>query len=289
MNYSMKQALLTVLAMGAATVLLRADDKPDLNTPKAKFSYAVGEDTGNRLRTEKIDVDIDLIIRGLKDSLAGNPALDEKALREVFQTVLTEHRKKMAEQNKQEGEKFLAENKTKPGVVTLPSGLQYKVLSEGNGPSPATNDLVTVQYRGTLIDGTEFDSSYKRGQPAEMSLNRTVKGWQQALPLMKAGSKWQLFVPSELAYGAGRSGQYILPNSALIFEVELVSSKPPPPPAAPAAAPAAATPREPVTSDIIKVPSKEEMEKGAKIEVIKKEDVEKLQKEQQQKKDAEKK
>jgi FKBP-type peptidyl-prolyl cis-trans isomerase FklB len=288
MIHHMKHVFLTALALGAATALLQSEDKPDLKTPKEKFSYAVGADTGNRLRKEKIDVDIDLIIRGLKDSLAGNPALDDKALGEVFQSFLPEHRKRIAEQNKQAGEQFLVENKTKAGVVTLPSGLQYKVLTEGDGPSPTTNDTVTAHYRGTLIDGTEFDSSYKRAQPSEFGLTRVVKGWQEALPLMKTGAKWQLFVPSELAYGAGRSGPYILPNSALIFEIELVSFKPTPAPATTAPAPTA-VPREPVTSDIIKVPSKEEMDKGAKIEVIKKEDLDKLQKEQQQKKEAEKK
>ena len=206
------------------------------------------------------------------------------ALNKEIRAKQEEKRKQQGEKNKEEGEKFLAENETKEGVKTLPSGLQYKILSEGSGESPKAGDIATVNYRGTLIDGTEFDSSYKRGQPSTFSVTGVIKGWTEALELMKPGAKWQLFIPSELAYGERGSGQMIGPNATLIFDVELVSFKPPTPPAAANPAPA-----QPVTSDIIKVPSKEELEKGAKIEVIKAADLEKLQKEQKEKQQQEKK
>jgi FKBP-type peptidyl-prolyl cis-trans isomerase FklB len=203
------------------------------------------------------------------------------ALNQEIRAHQQEKRKELGEKNKQEGEKFLVENKTKPGVITLPDGLQYKILNEGKGESPKANDVVTANYRGTLLDGMEFDSSYKRGQPYTTPANRVVKGWSEALQLMNPGAKWQLFIPSDLAYGERGFGQQIGPNATLLFEVELMSFTQPPPATPPTAA--AAVPTQPVTSDIIKVPSKEELEKGAKIEVIKAGDLEKLQKEQQQK------
>ncbi|MEK7781252.1 MAG: FKBP-type peptidyl-prolyl cis-trans isomerase, partial [Verrucomicrobiota bacterium] len=175
------------------------------------------------------------------------------------------------EKNKAEGEAFLAANKSKPGVKVFPSGLQYKVLAEGSGESPKPEDTCIVKYRGTLIDGTEFDNSEKApGGTASFPANRVIPGWTEALTNMKPGAKWQLFVPSNLAYGEMGKGGNIAPNTVLLFDVELVSftaAPPPPPPAAP------------LTSDIIKVPSLDEMKKGAKIETIKAEDVEKLQKE----------
>src|SRR5204863_9102484 len=151
-----------------------------------------------------------------------------------------------AEKNTTEGEKFLAENKNKPGVKTTGSGLQYKVLKEGSGTPPKETDTVVVNYRGTLIDGTEFDSSYKRGEPATFPVNRVIKGWTEALQLMKPGAKYQLFIPSDLAYGPGGTGGDIGPNATLIFEVELMSVKPgeasaPSPAAAAAATSASAT------------------------------------------------
>ncbi|MEO8429807.1 MAG: FKBP-type peptidyl-prolyl cis-trans isomerase, partial [Verrucomicrobiota bacterium] len=165
----------------------------------------------------------------------------------------------MAQTALEKGEAFLKQNATKEGVKTTPSGLQYKVLKEGAGKTPKATDTVEVNYRGTLIDGTEFDSSYKRGQPYTTSVMGVVKGWTEALQMMKVGSKWQLFIPSELAYGPRPGGRDIGPNAVLVFEVELLEIKPPtPPPGA-----------QPVTSDIIKVPSAEELKKGAKIEVIK--------------------
>jgi FKBP-type peptidyl-prolyl cis-trans isomerase FklB len=187
-----------------------------------------------------------------------------------------------AEKNRKEGEEFLEANKKKEGVkihtVTLADGktaeLQYKVLKEGTGPTPKANDMVSVNYRGTLINGTEFDSSAKKGGPAKFSMTSLIKGWTEALMMMKAGSKWELYVPSSLAYGDRGYGPTIEPGSTLIFEMELVGSE------APAPAPTA----QPLTSDIIKVPSADELKKGAKIEVIKPEDVEKKIKESQQEK-----
>ena len=171
-----------------------------------------------------------------------------------------------AAKNKAEGEAFLATNKTSPGVITLPDGLQYLVITNGSGSLPGSNDVVTVNYRGTLLDGSEFDSSYKRGQPAQFPVGNVIHGWTEALQLMSVGSKWKLFIPGELAYGEqGRPG--IPPNSLLVFDVELLAANQPKPPA-------------PITSDIVKVPSLDEMKKGAKIEVIKPEEAEKAQQSQ---------
>jgi FKBP-type peptidyl-prolyl cis-trans isomerase len=175
-----------------------------------------------------------------------------------FAAKQQKRRAELAEKDKQEGEAFLAANKEKPGVQTLPDGLQYLVITNGTGPVPGPNDTVTVNYRGTLINGTEFDSSYKRGQPAQFPVGGVIHGWTEALEKMPVGSKWKLFIPAGLAYGE-QGNRGIPPNSTLIFEVELLDAKSPAPPKAAA----------PLTSDIIKVPSAEEMKKGAKIEVIK--------------------
>jgi FKBP-type peptidyl-prolyl cis-trans isomerase len=178
----------------------------------------------------------------------------------------------LAAKNKTEGDAFLGANKNQLGVQTLPDGLQYLVITNGTGEIPTAGDTVTVNYRGTLIDGTEFDSSYKRGQPATFPVGGVIRGWTEALQKMNAGSKWKLFVPSDLAYGPqGRPG--IAPNAVLFFEVELLSVQHPNPPSAA---------NSPLTSDIIKVPSAEEMKKGAQIETIKAEDVPKLQQAQPQ-------
>jgi FKBP-type peptidyl-prolyl cis-trans isomerase len=187
---------------------------------------------------------------------------------------VTEHRKQLAEKNKKEGEAFLAQNKTKPGVQTLPDGLQYKVITEGNGPKPATNDTVLVNYRGTLLDGTEFDNSAKHPtQPMQLRVNGVIKGWSEALRMMPSGSKWQLFIPSDLAYGERGTPSGIGPDATLIFDIELVGIKPPEKPTVGTNVVHPAT--QPVTSDIIKVPSRAEMDKGAKIEIIKQDQLEK--------------
>ena len=201
-----------------------------LKTQKDKFSYSLGMKMGENLHKQSVPVDPAILARGLRDGLAGGKTLltDEEAqaaINEVQNDVRKKQQEKMQEAgaaNKKDGEAFLAVNKGKEGVVTLPSGLQYKILKEGTGPKPAATDTVVCNYRGTLVNGTEFDSSYKRGQPASFPVTGVIKGWTEALQLMPVGSKWQLFIPSDLAYGEpGRSG--IEPNSTLIFEVELLS------------------------------------------------------------------
>jgi len=271
-----------ILAIGAAFLAAEwtpAADLPELSEGKSRASYGIGANLGSGLRRDKVEIDVDLLVRGLNDALSGKELpLTETEIRESLQAYWQETRQRQGAANLADGQTFLEANRAKPGVVTLPSGLQYKVVEEGQGNSPAATDIATVHYRGTLIDGTEFDSSYSRNQPAEFAVNRVIRGWSEALQLMKPGAKWQLFIPSDLAYGPNGSGRNIGPNATLLFEVDLLSFKAPEPPAVPA------TPAQPVTSDIIKVPSKEEMERGAKIEVIKKEDVERLIKEQQKEK-----
>ena len=229
-----------------------------LSTPKDKASYAIGMNVGKSVGKDLLDhfVDIDqaILLRGVKDGLAGEKSLlTDEETKAVLTEVQKESRQKQeeirkqqeeiakaqGEVNKKQGAAFLAENKTKEGVVTLPSGLQYKILQPGTGPKPTTTDTVVCNYRGTLIGGKEFDSSYKRGQPATFPLGQVIKGWTEALQLMPVGSKWQLFLPPELAYGERSTGPDITPYSTLIFEVELVSIKPPEKPAErPAAQPA---------------------------------------------------
>jgi FKBP-type peptidyl-prolyl cis-trans isomerase len=240
-----------------------------LSDEMARVSYAIGMTLGHNFQAQGVDVKGDLLARGIKDLQSGGATL---LTTEEMHNVLTEFQKTVAAKqvqmraaagakNKAEGEAFLATNKNSAGVVILPDGLQYRVITEGSGTLPTAEDVVSVNYRGTLLDGTEFDSSYKRGKPAQFPVGNVIPGWTEALKQMKTGSKWQLFIPSQLAYGEqGRPG--IPPNSVLIFEVELLSAEHPTPPA-------------PLTSDIVKVPSLDEMKKGAKIEVIKPEDVEK--------------
>ncbi len=209
-----------------------------LTTRKDKFSYALGmtygAGLGSNLKKQSVDFDPALAAQGFKDGLAGGQtrlteAEAQAVLKEMGEEVrkaMQEKQAKAAEANKSEGETFLASNKTKEGVVTLPSGLQYKILKEGSGPKPTANDTVVCNYKGTLINGTEFDSSYKRGQPATFPVSGVIKGWTEALQLMPVGSKWQLFIPSNLAYGERGAGAEIGPNATLIFEVELMSIQP---------------------------------------------------------------
>lgn len=209
---------------------------PALTTRKQKFSYAlgmnIGSGLGGNLKKESVEFDPALVSQGLKDAMSGGKTrMTEEEMKAVLNEVQTEVQKLRQEKtkeaaatNKSEGEAFLAANKSKEGIVTLPSGLQYKILTAGSGPKPVATDSVVCNYRGTLINGTEFDSSYKRGQPATFGVGQVIKGWTEALQLMPVGSKWQLFVPSNLAYGEQGAGQgQIGPNSTLIFEVELVS------------------------------------------------------------------
>ena len=202
-----------------------------LKTQKDKLSYALGMNLGSNLHKEKVEVDPAIVLRGLKDALAaGKMLLTEDEARATLTQLQTEVRSKQQEKmkvagemNKKEGVEFLAANKSKEGIVILPSGLQYKILTEGTGPKPTASDTVVCNYRGTLISGAEFDSSYKRGQPASFPVNGVIKGWTEALQLMPVGSKWQLFVPAELGYGDRGAGADIGPGATLIFEVELLS------------------------------------------------------------------
>jgi len=216
-----------------------------LKTQKDKVSYALGmsmgKDLGSKLKQGSVEVDQAILLRGVKDALSGSKLLlTDDEVKAVFTQLNADVRKRLEEKariagdaNKKEGDEFLAANKTKDGVVTLPSGLQYKIITEGTGPKPTATDSVTCNYRGTLISGIEFDSSYKRGQPLTIQVNNVIKGWTEALQLMPVGSKWQVFIPGELAYGERGQGQQIGPNSTLIFEVDLLSiqskDKPQPP------------------------------------------------------------
>jgi FKBP-type peptidyl-prolyl cis-trans isomerase FklB len=206
-----------------------------LKTQKEKASYAIGLNIGKSMHKDSVDVDPAILLRGLKDGLTGSkPLLTDDEARASMVALQADLRKKQEEKmlvqgeaNKKAGEAFLAENKTKDGVVTLPSGLQYKILTEGTGPKPTAADTVVCNYKGTLLDNTEFDSSFKRGQPATFPVGGVIKGWTEALQLMPVGSKWQLFIPSDLAYGArGGPGGGIGPNATLVFEVELMSIQP---------------------------------------------------------------
>lgn len=201
-----------------------------LTTPKQKASYAIGLNIGKGLHRDSVDIDPNILLRGLKDAMAGGKTLltddEAKAAMIAIQADLRKRQEaKMeiaGEANKKEGDAFLAENKTKDGIVTLPSGLQYKILKEGTGPKPTATDSVVCNYKGTLLDNTEFDSSYKRGQPATFKVGQVIKGWTEALQLMPVGSKWQIFVPADLGYGLRGSGP-IGPGSTLVFEIELLS------------------------------------------------------------------
>jgi len=208
-----------------------AQDAPVLKSQKEKLSYALGMDLGNQLKKQSIEIEPALFSQGFKDAVSGGKAMMTEAevraviaeLQGQLQAKQVEATKVLAEKNKKEGEAFLAQNKAKEGIVALPSGLQYKILTAGAGNKPALEDTVVCHYKGTLIDGTEFDSSYKRNQPATFAVKGVIKGWTEALQLMAVGSKWQLFIPASLAYGESARGNVIGPNSTLLFEVELIS------------------------------------------------------------------
>ena len=207
---------------------------------KERSSYAIGIDIGRGLKGQGLDIDPQVVAQGISDALAGKLAMSDKevhetlaALQKLVAAQATELMAKAAEKNKKEGAAFLAENKKKQGVQTTASGLQYQVLKSGNGATPTKTDVVTTNYRGTLLDGTEFDSSYARGQPASFPVGGVIKGWTEALQLMKVGDKWRLFIPAELAYGERGAGDDIPPNAALIFEIELLDVKAPAAGAAP--------------------------------------------------------
>ncbi|HBR17399.1 MAG: hypothetical protein A3G39_03665 [Deltaproteobacteria bacterium RIFCSPLOWO2_12_FULL_43_16] len=229
----MKLLLTAILGIALLTCQVSAAEKTTLKSEKDKVSYSIGLSIGNNFKNQSVDVDVDVLAKGVKDAISGNkPLMTEKEVQETMmafqnemKTKQAEHAKVLGGKNKKEGEAFLAENKKKEGVKTTASGLQYKVIKNGNGKKPKATDTVTVHYKGTLIDGTEFDSSYKRGEPTSFPVNQVIAGWTEALQLMNVGSKWQLFIPANLGYGDRGAGPQIGPNAALIFEVELISLK----------------------------------------------------------------
>ena len=223
---SFKTVLLTFLAMTISLSPAIAKEKMSLDTEKKKISYAVGRNIAESIMSSGIEIDIDVFTATVVETMAGEKGrLTEDEKMEVGAAIQKQqqaHAAKATTENKSIGKAFLAENAKKDGVKVLSSGLQYKVVTAGTGKMPSSSDSVTVNYRGTLIDGTEFDSSYKRGQPATFPVNGVIKGWTEALQLMKEGAKWQLFIPSDLAYGERGAGANIGPHATLIFDVELV-------------------------------------------------------------------
>ena len=211
-----------VVALGVLFLMsqVSAQENLVLKNQKDKVSYIIGLNIGKDLKRQSIDISPKILAEGVQQALAGSkPLLTEQEIQET----MTAFQKEMMAKQKERGEAFLAENKKKEGVKTLPSGLHYKVIKAGTGKKPKLNDTVTTHYRGTLIDGTEFDNSYKRGQPASFPVSGVLPGWTEALQLMEEGAKWQLFIPPNLAYGERGAGGIIGPNATLIFEIELIS------------------------------------------------------------------
>lgn len=225
----MKKTLLGLALIGASTLSYAAEPLKSLDTQDQKVSYSFGLVLGKRMTNDMPDLQIDVFVQGLKDAYSGNPQLitDEQVAQTLsdFQRDLQQKQleevQKAGEENKKAGKEFLAENKNKEGIVTLESGLQYKVLTEGKGLQPGPTDVVKVHYTGSLINGTVFDSSIDRGQPVSFPVNGVIAGWTEALQLMPTGSKWQLFIPSDLAYGPN-GNRSIGPNETLLFDVELL-------------------------------------------------------------------
>jgi FKBP-type peptidyl-prolyl cis-trans isomerase len=281
MRIEFKLILMAILGLCALRGPVRAQDQPAFKDDRAKASYALGMYFGNMIKSSGMDVDFDTITASMKDMVAGGEMkLTQPQVQETLRAYQMASQRKLAEKNLKEGEVFLAENKMKTGIKTqevkLPDGttaeMQYKVITEGTGAIPKSNDIVAVNYRGTFINGKEFDNSAKNpSQPVKFPVKGVVRGWTEALEMMKVGSKWELYLPASLAYGErGRPG--IEPGSMLIFEMELLGIEAPPAPPAPPASPTPPVAAQPLTSDIIKVPSAEDLKKGAKIEVIKAED-----------------
>jgi FKBP-type peptidyl-prolyl cis-trans isomerase FklB len=262
----MKAIILTAVFSFSILPALLAYDTNVLGNETKRVSYAIGMMYGQQLKSGEVtNLNYDLLVRGLKDAQGGGDTL---LTTPEMRTTLTQfgqelraqaekRRQEAAEKNQKAGEAFLAKNKEKKGVVTLPDGLQYKIITAGSGASPDANDVVTVRYEGRLIDGTKFDSSEK----TQFQVGGVIRGWTEALTHMKVGSKWDLFVPSDLAYGVAGRPPRIEPGSTLLFTVELLAIEHP----------------QPVTSDIIKVPSADEIKRGAKVEIIKPEDAQKAQ------------
>jgi FKBP-type peptidyl-prolyl cis-trans isomerase FklB len=228
----MKCVFAAILGVGLYSAVCLGAERPVLNDAKAKESYSLGYQFGQSMKAQGMDLDLEIYSAGIRDALAGTtPQLGPEEIRTTvldLQKRLAAARQKefkeLAEKNLVDGKTFLEQNKKKDGVVSLPSGLQYKILADGSGKMPNAADSVTVNYRGTLIDGKEFDSSYKRGQPVTFQVGKVIRGWTEALQLMKEGAKWRLVIPPQLAYG-DRGTSTIPPNSTLIFEVELITVK----------------------------------------------------------------
>ncbi len=227
----MKYLILTTLAVALFFSISFAAETPKIENENDKVNYSLGYQIGGDLKREGVELKSELVVKGIQDAIAGtNPLMTPQDMRIVLvdlkKRIEKAEREKFVKdsiKNLAEGDAFLSENAKKEGVQVLPSGLQYRVVREGSGAAPKATDTVTVHYRGTLIDGTEFDSSYKRNTPASFQLDRVIRGWTEALQLMKEGAKWELFIPAKLAYGERGAGTGIPPNSALIFEVELIS------------------------------------------------------------------
>jgi FKBP-type peptidyl-prolyl cis-trans isomerase len=252
----MRSKWMLVIGSGLLALQVSAAGEPPLESRKEKVSYAMAVAVAKSVQRQGVEIDVEVFARGLRDALAGGKLLlTDGEMRTAMSGVVADLKRRQAEatkaveSRKAAGEAFLAENRKREGVVTLPSGLQYKILTAGEGKIPGEADTVECHYRGTLVDGKEFDSSYRRGKPARFRLTRVIPGWREALKLMPVGSRWQIFVPPELGYGARGGGRRsrIGPNETLVFEVHLLAIEPPIAPAAPdqktaTAAPAAETP-----------------------------------------------
>jgi FKBP-type peptidyl-prolyl cis-trans isomerase len=226
-------AVALVIALGGAAcqqqITAQTAPEPTLDTQQKKVSYAIGLNLGKSLKAQEVEADFDSLAKGVKDGLAGTSMLDDQQIQETmesFQQEMTTRMTKAAEKMQADGVQFLADNGKRPEVTTTASGLQYEILTAGDGPKPTATDKVKVHYRGTLVDDTEFDSSYKRGEPVVFPANRVIPGWTEALQLMPVGSKWKLYIPSALGYGPSGAGNAIPPNATLIFEVELLGIEP---------------------------------------------------------------
>jgi FKBP-type peptidyl-prolyl cis-trans isomerase FklB len=263
------------LITGACGLRAEATNNSPFKDDQERVSYSIGLNIGNNFKRQEVEVDYNLLLRGIKDANSEQKLMTEDEVRDTLTKYQQdraakqqEKRRLLSEKNKKEGDAFLAENKNKPGVVATPSGLQYKIVSEGSGESPKADDTVVLNFRGSLVDGTEFENTVKNGKTVSFRLGSIpVRGWGEALAQMKPGAKWDLFIPPDLAYGNFGRPPQVGPEATVVYELELVSVQ-------------TAPPRAPLTSDIIKVPSLDEMKKGAKIETIKAEDLEKLQKEE---------
>lgn len=230
---SMRYAVMMLIAAMMVACQSSTNGPASLKTSKDTLSYSLGLQMGENFKLGADEIDMDAFMKGFRDGMDDKENLLDKTqmnesvskFQQTMRVKFNENQKKLAEENLSKGEAFLAENKNKEGVVTLPSGLQYKVIQAGSGPSPKATDQVTVHYRGKLLDGTQFDSSFDRGQPATFGVNQVIKGWTEALQLMQPGAKWELYIPAELAYGSRGAGHAIPPNSTLVFEVELLEIK----------------------------------------------------------------